>query len=328
MKNDKKTRKAEQQEKVEEKRREKISAMSREDKKKHVERIVILHPQFRKILETLDECREYSKFSSEPPCVELIGGPGAGKSTNLRYYRDEWSPSRMQTSGRIIIVTVPSRATDSTLAKEMLKTVNDPFADRGSATRRFDRFAAYVKDKNVDTLAFDEFQHFIDQDSKKILTNVTNSLKNFIEKTRVTIVAAGLPELREVIRSNEQLDSRFTKCLTLRPFPFDERTDAREFREFLLAVEKELPLLEPSNLWGDDDDMALRIFYATEGIVRFIMRLIRTATQLAINFNLEKVDRSLLQKAFADKFSRSGRKNPFRGGSLRKEDFLKPGKKK
>lgn len=104
-----------------------------------------------------------------------------------------------------------------------------------------------MKDCGVSLVFLDEFQHFIDRDSAKVLKTVSDWLKDLILDTKVPMVLIGLPEAETVFQFNPQLSRRFANRHNLSPFEWS--ADAgKEFRTFLHAVESQLPLLEPSDL--------------------------------------------------------------------------------
>lgn len=171
-------------------------------------------------------------------------------------------------------------------------------------------------------LILDEFQHFIDRDSAQVLKTVTDWLKNLILDTNLPIILIGLPEAEQVLKfkSHSQLSRRFANRHYLRPFVW-QQDGAEEFRTFLHLIESKLPLLEASNL--ADEDMARRLYFASDGIVAYIMKLMRYGTYLALQQNLEKLDLKLLAIAFekyvhADK---PAKVNPFLTDKFELEEF-------
>jgi hypothetical protein len=146
--------------------------------------------------------------------------------------------------------------------------------------------------------------------------------------TKVPMVLIGLPEAETVFQFNPQLSRRFANRHNLSPFEWS--ADAgKEFRTFLHAVESQLPLLESSDLASEE--MALRFYYASDGIVAYVMKLVRYGTHLALKQGQEKLDLNVLAIAF-DKYVKADKPtkhNPFLtdeflGDSQENLTFFKP----
>ena len=185
-----------------------------------------------------------------------------------------------------------------------------------------------MKDCGVSLVFLDEFQHFIDRDSAKVLKTVSDWLKDLILDTKVPMILIGLPEAETVLQLNSQLSRRFANRHNLSPFSWADDSGI-EFRTFLHAVESQLPLMEPSNL--SESEMALRFYYASDGIIGYLMKLIRYGTHLALKQGQEKLEFSVLARAFEQyvKADKPYKNNPFitdnflqelQNNSFKKED--------
>jgi hypothetical protein len=126
----------------------------------------------------------------------------------------------------------------------------------------------------------DEFQHFVDRDSKKVLKTVSDWLKNLINETQKPIILVGMPYADQILdaEGNEQLQRRCAVREKLDPFRWED--DKKEFRAFLKSIENQLPLMENSNL--SNPDTAFRFYCATNGLVGKVMKIVRRATELAL----------------------------------------------
>ncbi|MBX9256266.1 hypothetical protein H1Q63_20435 [Desmonostoc muscorum CCALA 125] len=123
-------------------------------------------------------------------------------------------------------------------------------------------------------------------------------------------ISIGLPESNAVFNFNSQLSRRFTNRYTLSPFEW-KADSGKEFRTFIHAVESQLPLSDESCLASEE--MSLRFYYASDGVVAYVMKLIRYGTYLALSQGLEKLDLNVLATAF-DKYVKADKlhkHNPF-----------------
>lgn len=200
----------------------------------------------------------------------------------------------------------------------------------------------------MEVVFLDEFQHFVDRDSEKVLKNVSDWLKNLINATKKPIILIAQPYAEQVLDAtgNEQLQRRFLLREKLEPFgwPADEGLNQstendkkNEFRAFLAAVDEQLPFNKLSNL--SHPIMAFRFYCGTNGRVSKAMAVVRKATEIALERSLESLDLSVLAEAYEERLAKTqiDRPNPFRHDHTRlgiipfREDiplFLKERKEK
>ncbi|HEV2881374.1 MAG TPA: TniB family NTP-binding protein [Pyrinomonadaceae bacterium] len=300
-----------------------FSKMSKLERQVLAERIFIEYPRLTRLLEKIKHCHQYSKIAAEPECMFIGGYAGTGKTTLYEYYEQQYPRTRDENGDKIPVLSaaVPQRATEKTLASELLKRAGDPLAEKGSAYSQTSRLKIFIRDCDIEVAFLDEFQHFVDRDSKKILKNVSDWLKNLIDATRRPIILIGQPYADQVldVAGNEQLQRRFLLRETLEPFGWmNEETSLKkkddkrnEFRAFLAAVDEKLPFNRSSRL--SDPTTAFRFYCGTNGRVSKIMVIVRKATELAIDRSLEALDLDVLAEAYEERLSKtqSDRPNPF-----------------
>jgi hypothetical protein len=306
-------------------RRRDFSKMSKLDRQTLAERIFIEYPRLTRLLEKIKHCHEYSKIAAEPECMFISGYSGTGKTTLYEYYEKQYPRTRKESGANIPVLSavVPQRATEKTLVSELLARMEDPIAEKGSAYSQTSRLKIFISDCGVEIVFLDEFQHFVDRDSDKILKNVSDWLKNLINATRKPIVLLAQPYAKQVldVTGNEQLQRRFLLRETLEPFGWmnEEESDSKkkddkknEFRGFLAAVDEKLPFNQRSNL--SDPVLAFRFYCGTNGRVSKIMAILRKATELALDRSLEALDLAVLAEAYEERLAKTqiDRPNPFR----------------
>lgn len=278
--------------------------------------IFIEHPRLKKLMRQIEHCREYSKIDEDldPEGMLIKGLAGVGKSKLIERYAEKFPPYDVldRTIVPVLVVTIPQSATVKSLVSELLEALGDPFPDRGSAASQTRRLRKLIKECGVELIIADEFQHFIDKDSDKVLHDVSDWLKVLMDKTRKPIILIGMPNCDKILEANEQLKRRFTLRESLEPFGWKTAQQQEDFRELLKQIDGKLPFNERSNL--ADPEMSFRIYYATRGVIGYVMKLLRIAALLALKQSMGKLDASTLAKAF-DKNLRKvfpRRINPFR----------------
>ena len=280
-----------------------------------VEKIFIRYPRLKALYTKIDFCRTYSKIAAEPECLLITGTQGAGKTTLIKWYAVDFTIRELPEKRivPILIVTVPAPATVKNLASEMLKAIGDPAADRGTISSITLRLRKFLVDCEVELIILDEFQHFDDRHSKAVLKIVSDWLKNLLNQTKVPIVLVGMPGCESVLdaKGNEQLRRRFSNREQIEPFRWKGSNEIQEFRQLLKNVDEALPLLEDSHL--ADLTTAFLIYKATDGVINYVMKLLRRASRMAIERGVEKVDHSILAAAYEELLAKefTHRPNPF-----------------
>jgi hypothetical protein len=192
--------------------------------------------------------------------------------------------------------------------------LGDPLAEKGSIGSKTRRLRHYLKKLKVELLILDEFQHFIDKDSLKVLKTLSDWLKLLIDMTGIPIMLMGMPYCHFILdtRGNEQLKRRFSIRKKLEPFTWGAKKEQRrDFRKFLNLVDLDLPFNKRSNLAALTT--AFCIYYATNGIPYYVMDLIRRASFLAIKRGMDCVSTDLLAEAYDESMALAypDRVNPF-----------------
>lgn len=278
-----------------------------------VERIYVSYPRLKAVVGKIRYCHESSKISAEPLNLLIQGETGAGKTTCTNYYEQQF-PRYETKDGMVVPVlstSIPAPATIKSLVTKLLLKLGDPMAEKGSVLNQTLRIKRLIKACGVELIMLDEFQHFIDRDSEKILQTVSDWLKDLLNESKVPIVLIGMPNSVLILEANKQLERRFSVRASLEPF--DRKTSAQgdEFRKFLHAVDMKLPLSKPSNL--ADEEMARRFFDASAGMVASIMQIVRRSAALAIERSMKTLDLDVLAEAYEERLAANNpqKTNPF-----------------
>jgi len=276
--------------------------MSDEERIAVVEKIFIKYPRLKEILGNVDESRRLAEIMDEPPCLIITGPSGAGKTTISRYFREAF-PRRSTKEGTIVPVltaTIPCPASVKSLATSLLDGLGDPIPDKGSVVSQTLRLYKLMEACKVELVLLDEFQHIIDRDSLKVLYTAADWLKNFVNRTKKPVILMGMPGADRILDANDQLERRFSSRITLEPFGWGEKKQIEDFRKFLKVLDEKLPFDTRSQLssW----EMALRIHYATGGVVGKVMALVRTATLKAIKDGEVRITMDHLSNTYEEKW--------------------------
>ncbi|MFL6333052.1 MAG: TniB family NTP-binding protein [Pyrinomonadaceae bacterium] len=285
--------------------------MSIEERLRLVERIYVRRPKIDELLERIDYCREHSKIAKDPDCLLITGEPGTGKTSLLERYVKRFPRRVVEKKTEdglkksvclvpVLYIICPTKATEKNLVEVMLTELGDPEASKGNLTTQTLRLVHYVKECEMEEILVDEFQHLWDRDGNVIRKNVANYVKEIIIRTKKPMIVAGMPSSAGIMDDNQQLNRRFRR-VSLDPLkwePSQQKGSAKpvsEYKAFLSILDDALPF-KRSNL--SDQVIAYSFFKASGGIVDKVMRLVRTATALAIKDGLEKLDREVLAESY------------------------------
>jgi Cdc6-like AAA superfamily ATPase len=295
--------------------RKKYKNTTIEDRVLMVENLYIHFPRNEKAFKAIRDHHAHARFANEPEGLLIQGECGAGKTTILKLYMKDYPRIHTQESTRVPVLyaKVPVPATCKNLATKILTAIGDPAAERGTQVSQTLRLKRYLEACKVELLILDEFQHFQDRDSLKVLKTASDWLKLLMDENGVPIVLAGLPYSHTILDAygNEQLQRRFATRIELEPFGYETSQERQDFRRFLKVIDDKLPLVEKSDL--ADPNTALCIYEATQGVVASVMKLIRRATSIALESNRERITSEMLSLAYEQRLAASnpGQPNPF-----------------
>lgn len=295
---------------------EELAKLSIEEKKRIVHQLHVKFPRLNNIAKEVGSCRQQVELGGDAEGLLITGDRGAGKSTFCERYVREF-PRRVTGDGTAIVpvlcASVPVPATPKSLATELLKVLGDPAAEKGTLISQTNRLKWALKMRTVELIMLDEFQHFQDRDSSKVLKTISDWLKLLMDHTRIPIVLAGMPYSTSILDApgNEQLQRRFATRLTLAPFGYKSPAEQKEFQRFLKEIDDALPFTRSSDL--ATPELAFRIYTATDGVIAHVMKLIRYATVVALDLDRTKVTPELLQIAYEQRLAVNypDRDNPF-----------------
>ena len=263
------------------------------------ERILVKYPLFKTAIARIQACFDSHEGAAEPDCCPLVGESGSGKTTIISYFAS-LHPRVDHKGGAevpVLVAKVPARPTVKSFAETLLYQLGDPLWSRGNTVAKSIRLRQLIKRCRVRLLALDEFQHFVDVRRASIVTDVADWLKEQVEEARLAIVVSGLQRSLEVLRQNEQLRRRFGSTLRVSAFRWDVKDDRTTYRAFLRAVQEQLPEYEMPSL--TDLEMALRMHYASYGLIGYTMKIIRGAVRLASTHPRRQVTLRTLSQSYA-----------------------------
>lgn len=278
-----------------------LTKLTKEQKKELIKDLYVISPYINRIMDELDFCKNESKYKHSPICLCIYGAPGLGKTLLCKKYISKYPQYNLETNEKkqtikpILYTKVESTATEKSLATSLLRDLGDPFFLSGNTVDKKSRLVNLLPLCKVEMIIIDEIQHIYDKDSQKIIQSASNFIKNLIEDTNIPIILVGLPDVINIIETNEQMSSRYSNKnqFQLRPLSISKGLRASEFHTFLHIVDLKLPLPMRSHL--DSNEISLELFKVSGGNLRILMQnIIEVAAIKAINFDLPFLTRDLI----------------------------------
>lgn len=264
-----------------------------------LKRTVIRYPQFDQAYQQIETVLTLKRSVNIAQHLLCIGAAGTGKSTLKREIEKVYP--RIETKNHplipVLVVDTPAIPTVKNVAESMLVQLGDPLADKGSAINKTVRILSYLELCNVELLIFDELQHFIDQGKKNTPYQVADWLKSLIDQANIPTVLMGLERSEQILKINEQLRRRFNRRIHLTSFPIDTKEEYQIFAGVIMKLLSLIPTSYALNL--QDIDLLNRIHYATNGIIDYIVKLILSAYEIALE-NGSALDQTILGQAFKE----------------------------
>lgn len=256
----------------------------------------VTYPTFNENLNVIERCRAMTRLTGESECCAILGESGVGKSYLAEHFLGKYPPADGP-DGRIVpvlLVEVPKPATIKTLLGEMLIKLDYADSVDVSVPALMRALFQLLHRLHVDTIIIDEGQHMANTEKRN--KEVADWLKTLINESKCCVVLMGMPSTEAILASSEcqQTAQRFKRIRYIKHFEWTRENPGSEFRRFLKEIEKALPFPKPSNLF--DPETALRLFCATRGYLRPLIRIIRAAAVEGLLKNAECLDSTLLDQ--------------------------------
>ncbi|KRB24776.1 TniB family NTP-binding protein [Rhizobacter sp. Root16D2] len=271
-------------------------------------------PQVLEILARLRQLMSYRCVDEEPEHIMLLGNPGTGKSTLLKWFAKQFPRIEHDelTEIPVLYAEVPSNCSIKKLAGVLLRALGSPFWNKGDEEERTFQLQTLLMNCRVRLIILDEINHVVDRGREKSHETVADWIKQQSAHARVSFVLAGIGRSRLLLDANDQFADRFREVLEITPLGLEDEAKKAELVAVMEAFEAMLEGIDHINLQTDD---VLRILvFATAGRLRNIRRLLVRSVELAHQSDDKpRIDLSVLEKAFLETIFKhaSPLQNPF-----------------
>jgi len=248
-----------------------------------IQETLVPHAGFVKAVNKIEQSFKYAKNSADPICIALIGESRTGKTTVLDVCLARHPVTRCDEglTTPILSVRTPSKPTVKGLVEVMLEAMGDEQFYTGTENAKTSRLRKLMRSSGTRMVMIDEFQHFFDKGSRKVMHHVADWLKILVEEANVVLVVSGLPSCQAVLEQNEQLMGRFSAPIYMPRFDWQSDELRHEFIAILGAFNEslqehyDLPCLNNQN-------MAFRFYCATGGLFGYLVKILNSSVVNAI----------------------------------------------
>ncbi|MAT45251.1 MAG: hypothetical protein CL609_23225 [Anaerolineaceae bacterium] len=286
---------------------------------KMIENLYIITPEIKQALETIRICRDSGYKPYEPYCMTIEGPFGSGKTELatrvVQGILNDYAET--QSAIKAVLLTTPVNPTEKKLSQEFFFGLKIPFRGRTDAHIMAETIKRNIDYFRPELIFIDEIQHFFDGQTSRLIISACDHLKQIIKQSSAPIILMGLDgKVAEFLELNPQLGSLFINTHHMKNFNWDEKKpeSIRYLQEFLFHVEDGFHLKYPSNL--AETSMAQKLFLASKGVKRVLMRLLIRAAKQAIQSGEEKINLSILSQVWLQigRGPGSSKRNPFSFG--------------
>lgn len=263
-----------------------------------VARVRVNHPAFELASTEMNESFESVGTTDHPLCLQIVGPSRAGKTCVIKEFIKTKPPVRTPEGlfAPVVYAKIPPRGTTMALMENILQSLGDPYWYSGTESKKLARVIKHLEDCGCRMLVLDEFQHLCDKGQNATLKLTTDNLKALVEPNKWALVASGLVDSKRVVDFDRQLAGRFDAEVEIPRFDWMNAESNEQFRGVIAAFQGALhPFDFPS---FEDDEMALRLYLATGGLMGLLVKLLTRVIRDGIRDGRMSVTLAQLELAF------------------------------
>lgn len=271
-------------------------------------------PTFVTAKQAIDEALTMYRETGVARHMLILGEAGTGKSTLCKLMETQHPRRRLSDRDKIdvIAISVPPSANVGGVASAVLRALGDLWHERGTIASRTERIVTLCRECGIELMLIDEAQHLQDRGTSRTHYMVGDWVKDVIDQVSVPTVMLGLPRLELLLQTNEQLRRRFSRRIRLAFGQNSAMSVESECLQLFLSLSSLLTLPVSSKPFGPQE-MGTRLYYACDGRVAYIKKILFRALSMALHQEDESIDVKHLERAFTDDvwWEGVGQLNPF-----------------
>lgn len=301
-----------------------------------VQNVTVKYARFNEISEEMDHITTLARDHQRPEGYCVMGCSGLGKTLLLKLHEAKFPEVRNETHlcRPVIRIKMPAKPTEMALLYVLALAFGEQYTG-GRSYQLYSRVIKLLKQCRTHTILIDEAQHMVRRKNSDDAKLAADTLKNIMDEAVVSVVLAGVPEVEDILLANKQLRGRFTSVAVYEPWVVVPATVNKDKSEINKEVLPEFSgilcaLTKKSGYQGDfsllsRSDVIRRVYFATDGRIRYMSRLIAATLAVAIPNEIPKLELSHFSKAFLRKIHPRAKpeSNPFDDAFVERRLILK-----
>lgn len=296
-----------------------------EERRRRLMRAKLKHPAYVDALAAALRFETMTRPALEGLCFALLGRTGVGKSQIAKLVRRTLLEREAASSGLrlrrtcivraggdwrpVLYVEVPSEVTIMSFAEEILRALSDEDPTFGTKAQKTARVRRKLQEQGVRLILCDEAQHFVEWRTDKAGFKAADWFKTILnehdgeededgEREGFFVHAAffGRPAAISLFKENGQFFRRARGVHEFEAYDWIDPARRAVFLQVMRNVDLLLPFPNTSRL--HDEDVALNMHRATDGVMSRVMTMLQMAGFAALGEGDGHIDGSLLEDAF------------------------------
>ena len=263
-----------------------------------VDRVCIVHPDFKASLSGCDRIFQLCRELSQQQAMVIAGPTGVGKTALIKYFRASLPKSSLFEQGfGATAVRLPSKPNLGHFVGAMLRQLRHPFPQVSHHTLSIKRDVLIdaLRQRGTRMLFLDEAHNLRDQSKIRSRafdgTNVTDCVRELVDEVPLALCMSGTEELLQLQELDRHLDNRVSARFQLTDF-----SDGPMWKAFLSAFRKHCSLIDLSII--ETADQSRKLHVATSGNLRQFKRLVTEAVLICADSGVDALVEAHLLKAF------------------------------
>lgn len=201
-----------------------------------IEQCELSHAEFKQHYEALKR-RIDDALAGHPPASEWVIGPSrVGKSMLINNLVRGYPEEKVDGVRRIpvLVVPVPSPVSPKEMPKSVLAALGMPSV-RGNSGDLFVKMERLLKLAGTKVLLFEEASHIVEVGTRMPPRAAGDWFKQLMDRLGLTVILFGVPHLKKLYESNEQLRGRSEARRVFRPYDSTEMSEYRLFAQCVMT---------------------------------------------------------------------------------------------
>ncbi|WP_287879387.1 TniB family NTP-binding protein [Aquitalea sp.] len=256
-------------------------------------------PPFLAAFEEIERSIQLYRAGAITQHLLVTGESGTGKTTLCRLISQKYPrvvlPERDVQP--VLYISIPPAATIVSVSEAMLAKLGDPNPTLGTSSTKTARVVRLAQACSVELLLLDEANHIQDRGQSPTQYLVGDWIKGLMDGLQIPAVLLGLPRVESLLRVNEQLRRRFTRRMRMELGQSPEKSIEQECLELFYTLIHSMPI--PFSIGSESwDALAHRLYFATDGRVAYLKKLLTGAIRLSFELDLSEIRCQELAQAF------------------------------